>query len=210
MLPLSIDLTRLSLALIGNGAPCLRRLGLLDAAGAPSLTVFSAAPVPELAQAAGDRLRRHWPSRDDLRGTQLVFIADVPEPERSALAATARLAGAILHVEDAPALTDCHAPAVLRRGGLTIAVSTDGAAPGLAAEIRNFLGGLLGPEWQERLEHIKTLRHHWRAVGADHVRVRRLTAARLDRYGWLKHGALRRVANNRGVQPQETNRGGVS
>src|SRR5690349_7249965 len=147
MLPLSLDLKRLNLVLIGKGEACLRRLRVLREAGAQSITVFSAAPSPALAKQAGRQLRRHWPKRDELRGAQLVFIADIPEPQRTALVGLARSIGAILHVEDAPALTDSHAPAVLRRGVLTISVATDGNAPGLSVKLRDFLAELIGPEW---------------------------------------------------------------
>src|SRR6185312_16456994 len=108
--------------LIGKSAAGLRRLKLLEEAGARSLTVFSADPSPAFARHAGHHLRRHWPKRDELRGAQLVFVADIPEPRRTALAALAHSVGALVHVEDAPELTDAHAPAVLRRGRLTIAV----------------------------------------------------------------------------------------
>ena len=135
MLPLSLDLTQLRLALIGNGPAAMRRLAWLSEAGAATLRVFSSAPSAELARMAGAQLLPDWPAAGELEGMQLVFIADVPEPQRSALAAAARAAGAIVHVEDVPALCDVHAPAVLRRGDLTIAISTNGAAPGLAAEL---------------------------------------------------------------------------
>ncbi|HEY1506127.1 MAG TPA: NAD(P)-dependent oxidoreductase [Stellaceae bacterium] len=206
MLPLSLDLARLNLALLGNGDACLRRRRLLIEAGARSLAVFSAAPSPALASEAGRHLHRHWPKRDELRGVQLVFIADVPEPQRTALTGLARSAGAILHVEDAPALSDSHAPAVLRRGALTIAVATDGTAPGVAAEIRDFLGGLIGPEWRDRLDRLATSRRAWRDAGADHAASRRLTAAQLRRYGWQVAAA----ANDRGAKTKEPTGGGVS
>lgn len=210
MLPLSLDLARLNLVLIGNGDSCLRRLRLLREAGARSLAVFSANPSPALAKEAGRHLRRHWPKRDELRGVQLVFIADVPEPQRTALSGLARSVGAILHVEDAPALTDSHAPAVLRRGALTIAVATDGAAPGLAAEIRDFIAGLIGPEWRGRVTRMATLRRQGHAAGADHAAVRRLTAAQIDRYGWLKFHPVTAAANDRGTTMREPTGGGVS
>jgi siroheme synthase-like protein len=206
MLPLSLDLARLKLVLIGNGDACLRRLRLLDEAGAQSLTVFSANPSPALAKEAGRHLHRHWPKRDELRGVQLVFIADIPEPQRTALAGLARSVGAILHVEDAPALTDSHAPAVLRRGALTIAVATNGTAPGLAAELRDFLAGLIGPGWRDRLERIAALRRNWRDAGANHAAVRRLTAAQLGRYGW----PVALAANDRDSEIKEPTGGGVS
>jgi precorrin-2 dehydrogenase/sirohydrochlorin ferrochelatase len=206
MLPLSLDLARLKLVLIGNGDAGVRRFRLLSAAGARSLTVFSGNPSPTLASEAGRLLSRHWPKRDELRGAQLVFIADVPEPHRTALAGLARSVGAILHVEDAPALTDTHAPAVLRRGALTIAVATDGAAPGLAAELRDFLARLIGPEWRGRLDHIAALRRAWRNAGADHTALRRLTAAQLGRYGW----PVPTAANDRGNKSKNQQQEGVS
>jgi precorrin-2 dehydrogenase/sirohydrochlorin ferrochelatase len=125
-----------------------------------------------------------------LTEAQLVFIADLREPQRSALAEAARDAGAIVHVEDAPALTDGHVPAVLRRGDLTIAISTNGAAPGLAGELKQFLGRILGPEWQGRVDDIRALRQRWRDAGVSHELIRRLTASRLARYGWLRVGAV--------------------
>src|SRR5579862_1177021 len=188
MLPLTLDLAQLRLALIGHGAAAARRLAWLDEAGAVNLGVFSAAPSLELSVAAGARLVPHWPDAADLDGMQLVFIADVPEPERTTLAAAARAAGAILHVEDAPSLCDVHAPALLRRGDLTIAISTNGAAPGLASELRRFLGGIFGAEWHGRVSELKRLRQRWREAGATHAAVRRLTASRIARHGWLSNG----------------------
>jgi precorrin-2 dehydrogenase/sirohydrochlorin ferrochelatase len=190
MLPLSLDVTRLRLALIGQGAAALRRLTWLEEAGARAIAIFSPTPSPDFAAAAGTRLVRRWPDRGDLTEAQLVFIADLREPQRSALAAAARAAGAIVHVEDAPALTDIHAPAVLRRGDLTIAISTNGAAPGLAGELKQFLGRILGPEWQGRVDDIRALRQRWRNAGVSHELIRRLTASRLSRYGWLRIGAV--------------------
>lgn len=206
MLPLALDLARLNLVLIGNGDTCLRRRRLLIEAGARSPAVFSANPSPALAREAGPYLHRHWPKRDELRGVQLVFIADVPEPQRTALAGLARSVGAILHVEDAPALSDSHTPAVLRRGALTIAVATDGTAPGVAAELRDFLATLIGPEWRGRLDRLATLRRGWRDAEVDRADVRRLTAARLDRYGW----PVAVAANDRGTKTKEPTGGGVS
>ena len=205
MLPLSLDLARLNLVLIGTGEACLRRLRLLREAGARSVAVFSAKPSPALAREAGRQLHRHWPKRDELRGAQLVFIADVTEPQRTALAGLARSVGAILHVEDAPALSDSHAPAVLRRGALTIAVATGGTAPGVAAELRDYLAQLIGPEWRGRLERIAARRREWRAGAADHAAVRRLTAAQIGRYGWPKL-----AANDRGDTTKEPTGGGLS
>jgi precorrin-2 dehydrogenase / sirohydrochlorin ferrochelatase len=185
MLPLVLDLSRLRLVLVGNGAASCRRLALLDEAGARALAVFAAAPSTELVAASGARLRPHWPSPDELGAAQLVFIADAPSDLRPVFVAQARSAGALVHVEDMPELSDALAPAVLRRGDLTIAISTGGGSPGLAAALKHFLGEVIGPEWQGRLDELATLRRQWRRSGALPAVVGRRTMEWIARRGWL-------------------------
>jgi len=209
MLPLSLDLSRLRLALVANGAAALHRLRWLEEAGARRLAVFSAKPSPELARRCGAALVERMPDAAALAGVQLVFIAGVDEPERAALATLARGVGALVHVEDAPALSDLQAPAVLRRGDLSIAISTNGRAPGLAAELKQFLACVFGPAWRGRLDELQALRGRWRAAGAASEAIRRLTAARLARQGWLRGARLLVAAND--VQKRSNNeRGGES
>jgi hypothetical protein len=80
----------------------------------------------------------------------------------------------------------------------------------LAAELRDFIAGLIGPEWRGRVERIATLRREWRDAGADHAAVRRLTAAQIGRYGWLKQHHVAVAANDRGTEIKEPTGGGVS
>lgn len=200
MLPLVLDLARLRLVLIGNGEAASRRLALLDDARAQQLTVFAPSPSSELAAASGARLQRRWPSGGELAKAQLVFIADAPTDLRPVFAEYAHTAGALVHVEDAPLLSDAHAPAVLRRGDLTIAIATGGASPGLAAELKRFLGDLIGPEWQGRLDELARLRRRWRRAGARPMAVRRRTREWISRRGWLpaESPSFRAIANDRG------------
>ncbi len=185
MLPLMLDLARLKLILIGNGAAAERRLALLDEAGAADLAVHADEPSPALAHAAGHRLVRRLPTSGELAAARVVFIAERSTPHARDLAATARAAGALVHVEDEPSLCDIYAPATLRRGELLIAVSTGGQSPALAAQVKRFLGGLFGPEWHERLEELAALRRGWREGGADHETVARWTEEWVSRQGWL-------------------------
>jgi precorrin-2 dehydrogenase / sirohydrochlorin ferrochelatase len=185
VLPLFIDVSRLKLVLVGNGDAACRRLRLLEEAGAEQIDVFAGAPSPLLAADAGARLVRRWPSREELARAQLVFVADAPPEMRVALSRAARLLGVLVHVEDEPALSDAQMPAVLRRGGLTLAVSTGGASPALAARIRDFLGGLFGPEWRGRLEEVSRLRRVWREAGMAPAEIAELTDDWMSRRGWL-------------------------
>src|SRR5689334_19638384 len=170
MLPLVLDVTRLRLALIGNGPAAARRLALLDEAGAADIIVYAPAPIAALARRAGDRLVRRLPHPEELAAARVVFVSE-PSSENRTLAQAARAAGVLVHVEDEPALSDVHAPAVMRRGDLVIAVSTGGRSPALAAEIKRFLQTLFGAEWRGRLEELTLLRRRWRRSGADHAGV---------------------------------------
>lgn len=185
MLPLVLDLARLRLVLVGNDEHAERRLALLDEAGAADLAVHADAPSPSLARAAGARLIRRLPTAAELARARVVFISDRTAPQSGDLAAAARAAGALVHVEDEPALCDVHAPAVLRRGELLIAVSTGGKSPGLARRIKRFLAGLFGRQWQDRLDELAALRRRWRESGADAATVARWTEAWVARQGWL-------------------------
>jgi siroheme synthase (precorrin-2 oxidase/ferrochelatase) len=70
---------------------------------------------------------------------------------------------------------------------MTIAVSTGGAAPSLAGELRDFLGEIIGPGWDYRLRQVAVWRRRWREANADHATIRRLTRQHIARYGWFKH-----------------------
>jgi len=185
MLPMVLDLARLRLVLVGNGAAAERRLALLDEAGAADLSVYADDPLPSLAHAAGSRLVRRLPSAQELATARMVFIAERAARHARDLAAAARAAGALVHVEDEPALCDAHAPATLRRGELLIAVSTGGQSPALAVQVRRFLAALFGTEWQLRLDELAALRHGWREGGADSETVARWSEEWVGRQGWL-------------------------
>jgi precorrin-2 dehydrogenase / sirohydrochlorin ferrochelatase len=185
MLPLVLDLARLRLALIGEGEAALRRLRLLDEAGARDLMIYSALPGRDLEAMAGARLVRRLPSDAELVQAQLVFIAGLDPDRRDALAKRAQDAGKIVHAEDAKLVTDIHVPAVLRRGDLAIAVSTAGKAPGLAVELRNCLARLIGPEWRARLEEISGLRQGWMKAGVSPDIVARRIGEWMRGWNWL-------------------------
>jgi precorrin-2 dehydrogenase/sirohydrochlorin ferrochelatase len=213
MLPLMLDVARLRVILVGNGPAALKRLRLLDEAGASALTVHADAPSDALAAAAGARLRRSLPTTRDLAAVQLLFIADPGSAQRATLAAAARAHGIIVHVEDEPLLSDAQAPAVLRQGALTIAVSTGGASPTFAVRIKRFLGEFFGPEWRERLDEVAALRRHWRQTGATPATIALRTDEWISRRGWLEEstglpGSLPRMAGRRHSDRQSNDQGG--
>ncbi|HUK08447.1 MAG TPA: NAD(P)-dependent oxidoreductase [Stellaceae bacterium] len=192
MLPITLDLARLPIVLVGNGPQAARRLGLLDEAGAERLTVFAPSATEALARQAGERLRRRWPTREEIGAARVLLIADRVEPAAvNNMIRLARAAGTLINVEDEPARSDFHSPAVLRRGDLLIAISTGGLSPALARRLRRFLGTVFGPEWQPILAELGRLRRFWRKAGADPDEVSAWTEAWLDREVDLPDGAVR-------------------
>lgn len=185
MLPMTLDLSRLRLALIGAGPAASRRLERLDAAGADALTVYAPEPGVALATLAGRRLVARMPTAGELVGIQIAFVVGLAAAETATIAAHARAAGVIVHIEDAPEDSDAQMPAVLHRGDLTVAVSTAGRSPGLAAEIKRALGRIIGPEWSARLNESGALRERWRDAGLEPAAVRQRTADWLATRGWL-------------------------
>jgi precorrin-2 dehydrogenase/sirohydrochlorin ferrochelatase len=190
MFPVLLDLTRVRVALVGNGAAALRRLRLLDEDGAGHLAVYSDDPIPELAVAAGARLSRALPTPTELASVHIVFAADLDDATLADLAATAQAVGALVHVEDKPALGTVHAPALVRRGDLLLTVSTNGRSPGLARRLKRFLEELFGIEWQDRLDKLAALREGWREAGAVPADVARWTESWVDRHHWLDQDDL--------------------
>jgi precorrin-2 dehydrogenase len=184
MLPITVDLARVEAMLVGGGPPACRRLARLDEAGAAALAVFAPDADDTLAAAAGPRLRRRWPRPAEIGRARLVFLAGVPQPRATAIAAAARRRGALVNVEDDVRHSDFHSAAVLRRGDLTVAVSTNGQSPGLAALLRRRLEALVGPEWAIGIAEIGALRHGWRAAGADPAAIGRRTLAWAEQRGW--------------------------
>jgi precorrin-2 dehydrogenase/sirohydrochlorin ferrochelatase len=120
-----------------------------------------------------------------LARVKLLFVAGLEETKAYALAGRARGLGVLVNVEDVPELCDFHVPAIVRRGDLTLSVSTGGRAPGMARHLREWLEKQFGPEWQERLDDISQAREGWRADGIAPSEVSRMTSARIADQGWL-------------------------
>src|SRR5829696_8911240 len=134
--------------------------GLL-VAGA-EVTVIARGPEEALARLERDPRvtvhRRDYRGPEDLAGAVLC-VASAPEPgARDAIAADARAAGVLVNVMDDVPTCDFAAPAIVRRGGLVIAIGTGGRAPALAGRLRAELSERFDPGWAELLEVVGQVR----------------------------------------------------
>lgn len=96
-----------------------------------------------------------------------------PDVDRP-IATEARARGLLVNTVDDIPFCDWSAPAILRRGDLTIAIGTAGYAPALAARLRDRLRDVIGPEYAQLLDDFRDVRPQIMASGRSFVDRRRL------------------------------------
>jgi len=169
MLPIVLNPKTIRVGVAGRGEGLKRRLDLVSRAGVEQISVFDGEP----------------PSREDLAGLAVLFVAGLDAIQARELASAARSAGALVNVEDQPDVCDFHVPASVRRGELLFTVSTGGQSPGLSRLLREELERHFGAEWSERMDEISRSRSEWRAAGIDPGSVSERTRALVKSRGWL-------------------------
>jgi siroheme synthase-like protein len=145
---------------VGGGTVAARKVAALLEAGA-QVTVISPDLAPALtALAAEGRIAAVVrPYRDgDLAGAFLAIAAAGDPAVNEAVWREAGRCGCLVNVVDDPAHSHFIMPAVVRRGEVTIAVSTGGASPALARRLREKLEAEIGPEYGILAEILAELR----------------------------------------------------
>jgi precorrin-2 dehydrogenase/sirohydrochlorin ferrochelatase len=94
-----------------------------------------------------------------------VICATDNEILNRSVAAEADKRGLFVNVVDVPPLCSFIVPAVVRRGELTLAVSTGGSSPAAARRLRERLQKEFGPAWGPYLKLMRALRAKVTALG---------------------------------------------
>lgn len=167
--PALLDVSGWDCVVVGAGRVAGDRAVRLAGAGARVRLI-----APHLGAAAGtavaDGRVRHEARgyRDgDLDGCRLVVVATDDPDVNAAVAREAARRGVLCNAAGGHDAGDVIVPAVVRRGDLTIAVSTGGASPTLAAVVRERIEGTFGPEWAEMLALFARLRDDLRSRHPD-------------------------------------------
>jgi precorrin-2 dehydrogenase/sirohydrochlorin ferrochelatase len=82
---------------------------------------------------------------DDLDGTSLAVVATDSRTLNESIYRAAQQRGVLCNVVDDPEYCDFYYPAVVRRGDLQIAISTNGRSPSLSQKLRQQLERQFGP-----------------------------------------------------------------
>ena len=167
LFPVNLALHRQRVLLVGAGAVATRKLGALRAAGA-RITVVAPEATAEIAELdlTGDV---RWHERAYRRGEVASYRLAVtatghPEVDHRVFL-DADAAGGWVNSADDPANCTFTLPAVLRRGDLTVTVSTNGRSPALASWLRRRLDARLGPDLDDLLDLLVEARSELRGAG---------------------------------------------
>src|SRR5438477_87099 len=117
-----------------------------------------------------------WEAREfntsDFNGVFLVIAATSSREVNEAIFLEAQRRNILCNVVDDPEHCDFYYPAVVRRGDLQLAISTNGHSPALAQRIRRELEIQFGPEYGEWLEELARIRQQLftRSIDSDERR----------------------------------------
>ena len=139
--PIYLDMARRRCLVIGGGAVAERKIANLLEAGA-EVTVLSPDVTENIARWSKQNLLQMKARRyreGDLAGFELAFVATDDAAANSAAFREGRNGGVWVNAADDPAHCDFILPSVLRRGDLTVAVSSGGNSPALARTVREEL-----------------------------------------------------------------------
>ena len=148
--------------IVGGGPVAASKLAALQAAGADIVVV--APDVCAEIESSGVAVVRKTFESSDLEGSWFVVAAAPPEVNRSVAAEAQRLRIFVNAVDD-PANASVYLGGVVRRGGVTLGISTDGAAPALAGLLREALDAMLPADLEAWSGRAHEARQSWRARG---------------------------------------------
>ncbi|MBO9394857.1 bifunctional precorrin-2 dehydrogenase/sirohydrochlorin ferrochelatase [Caldilinea sp.] len=158
--PINLVLEDKLVILVGAKGEIVHKIpGLLEVGARVRVIAPSAAPEVEAHARAGEiewLRRRYRPG--DLTGATVVFAATNDPAVHDLIWAEGAANNQLVNVMDVLDRCNFHAVSTFRRGLLTVAIGTGGAAPALAVTLRRRLEAEIGPEYGEFLERAQTLR----------------------------------------------------
>ena len=162
MFPAFLKLQGRRVVVVGGGPVAASKLASLAAAGADVSVV--APDVCEAIRSTGIAVVQRPFEPSDLDGAWLVVAAAPPAVNRH-VAEEAERRRIFVNAVDDPANASMYLGGVVRRDGVTLAISTDGAAPALAGLLREALDYMLPGDLAAWSAQAQEIRQSWRARG---------------------------------------------
>ena len=187
LLPLFVNLRGRRVVVVGAGPVAASKLPQLQAAGAD---VFVVAPVVHAdIVASGVAVARRAFTTSDLDGAWLVVAAASPAVNQ-AVASAAEARRLLVNAVDDPPNASAYLGGVVRRDGVTVAISTSGDAPGLAGLLREAMEAVLPQDLGDWMRVAREQRVAWRREGVPMEKRRPLLLRALNKiYGLPSEGS---------------------
>lgn len=191
--PVLLNCRGRSCLIIGGGKVAERKALTLLNAGASVHIVSPVLRSKTLERLAHEKVLQ-WTERkyrpDDLDGAFLVHAATDDTTLNLKIAEDANSLGVLANVASNGGAGTFINPTVMRRGRLTLAVSTSGAGPMVSQDIRERLEEQFGPEYEDYLDFLYEMRSRIREeVESDDVRQRLLRKVyHMDVLGEIRRG----------------------
>jgi uroporphyrin-III C-methyltransferase/precorrin-2 dehydrogenase/sirohydrochlorin ferrochelatase len=160
LFPTFLKLAGRRVVVVGGGPVAASKIGALAAAGADVVVI--APEVVAAVAATGVRIERRPFKVTDLDGAWFVVAAAPPDVNRQ-VAAAAETRQVFVNAVDDPAHASAYLGGVVRKSGVTLAISTDGRAPALAGLLREGLELLLPDDLDAWLIVAAEERERWRS-----------------------------------------------
>ncbi len=142
--PIFLDLKNNSVLVIGGGAMALEKIVNLRKAG-PKITVIATDISPQIRRfsASVTCVTREFELSDISTEFVLVFAATGDTDLNQRVSAHCQSLRILCNTVDDPKWCQFIIPALLRRGPMTIAISTSGVSPSLAQHVRRIIGAAI-------------------------------------------------------------------
>lgn len=164
LLPIFVHLSQRPILVIGGGDRAEEKLQKLVRTGA-RITLVAAKLKPSI-KALLATYSIEWRARlfdpSDLDGHQLCIVALEDAYEQKRISHWARAKNVLVNTVDLAEAADFYFGAEVHRGDLTIAISTNGLAPGIARGLRHWLEKQLPEALGDELQQINVLRQRVR------------------------------------------------
>lgn len=155
--PAFINLKNKKVVIVGGGRVAGRKALSLIKAGA-DVSVISPAVTARLAKLTESgkliHIKRKY-KKGDLKGAFIVIAGTSSEETNKAISQDAAL---LTNVIDIPSEGNFIVPSLIRRGPLTIAISTEGASPAISKAIRREMEKLYNAEFARYLRFVESIR----------------------------------------------------
>jgi uroporphyrin-III C-methyltransferase / precorrin-2 dehydrogenase / sirohydrochlorin ferrochelatase len=158
LFPVFLKLAGRRVLVVGGGPVATSKIDALVAAGA-QITVVAPVMTPGIESSAVTRHQREF-RPDDVEGAWLVVAAATPDVNRE-VARAAEARGVFVNAVDDPLNATAYLGGVVRRAGVTVAISTSGHAPALAGLLREALDALLPADLERWVAEARAIRPRW-------------------------------------------------